>query len=591
MDKKEKKNPLLYLFDKTWQYSKGNQRNIVLYWSMFIVGESVDVFCMPLVWAKMIDVITQQGITPLSIKTLELLLGIVFLRVVIVWSFHGPARLIELSNAFKARVNYRGYLTKGLLTLPLEWHTEHNSGDTTDRCGKGTTALYEFSEDSFEVIYSFVRLLGCYGMLAYFSHSSAYIVLMMMLISAWITMHFDKKLIGQYREINRSENQISESIIDVVSKISTVIILRAEKLIFDTIMHKVEKPFELVKKTNRLNEWKWFLTSFCCTIMKILVLGVYFWQNLGAISGTLAGSVYLLINYLNQIGDLFFRFAGMYSDIVKRKTRIMNAEELAVDFRAENLTNHVLPADWKRLNIENLNFSYKVEGTNVNLSLRDISMSISRGENIAFVGGSGSGKTTTLMVIRDIYHPDTLSLTADKKIIQGFEGICRAIALIPQNPEIFSTTILSNVTMGAEHDMEFVRKFTDMALFTEVVESLPKKFDSSVKEKGVNLSGGEQQRLGLSRGLLTCHDKDIILLDEATSSVDPSKSVEIYQNIFKEFKDKTIICSTHQFYLLPLFDRIYVFDKGKIVGSGSLDTLLVECPEFQKLWSLSNNQQ
>lgn len=588
---KEKSNPLMYLFGKMWHYSEGNRGNIVLYWVIFIVAELIDVFCMPIVWAKMMDVVTQQGITPSSMKTLNVLLGLVFARTIVVWSLHGPARLIECTNAFKVRANYRRFLTKGLLTLPLEWHVDHHSGDTIDKSGKGTTALYDVSEDSFQIIYSVVQLVACYCMLVYFSHSSAYIVLVMMCVSAWITMRFDKILIKNYKELNRSENQISESIFDAVSNVSTVIILRVEKLVFDAIMHKVEKPFELYRQTNRLNEAKWFLTSVCCTIMTISVLAVYFRQHMGSSAGVLVGSVYLLINYLNRIADLFFRFCSMYGDIMKRKARVMNCEELTTDFKTESFANHVLPKEWQKLRIENLSFSYHTEGV-VDLHLKEVSLSLERGERVAFVGESGSGKTTLLKVIRDLYHPQSLNLSVDGQIIpQGFEGISRAIALVPQNPEIFATTILSNITMGADYDMSFVRKFTDMACFTDVVENLPKQFKSSIKEKGVNLSGGQQQRLALSRGLLACHDKDIVLLDEPTSSLDTMTEMKVYRGIFQGFRGQTIVSSIHRLHLLPLFDRICMFEGGEIIASGTLSELLSSCSQFEALWQQYTNNQ
>ena len=94
--------------------------------------------------------------------------------------------------------------------------------------------------------------------------------------------------------------------------------------------------------------------------------------------------------------------------------------------------------------------------------------------------------------------------------------------------------------MGAEYDIDLVRQFTDMACLTDVIENLPRKFDSSIKEKGVNLSGGQQQRLALARGLLACHNKDIVLLDEPTSSIDSVNEMQIHRNIFRAFAGKTI---------------------------------------------------
>lgn len=580
----DKTNPLIYLFGKTWYYSKGNRKNLLVAWGMLIVSKSLELFLQPLIWAWIINIIQTQGITYTTIDRLLWLLAATLGLEPIIWAFHGPARLKEQVNAFKVRLNYRKYLLKGVMTLPIEWHAEHHSGDTIDKIEKGTASLYSFSEDSFEPIYSIVELIISYAMLAYLSHSAAYIVLLMVFVSGYMTICFDRVLIVKYKQLSRAENKISESVFDAISNITTVIILRVEKLIFNAISHKVEEPFELQKRSNLLNEIKWFLTSICCATMVVFVLGFYFHRIVSSGQSVMIGSVYLIIQYLGRISNLFFRFNNMYGDFVKHKARILNAEELSKDFRVENFTNHVLPKSWQRLEIQDLNFSYHHENKD-NLNLEEISLSLVRGQHYAVIGRSGDGKSTFLKIMRDLYHPESLKLTADgRHVADGFGGISRTIALVPQDPEIFATTILENITMGAEYDLEFVRHFTDMACFTNVIENLPNKFNSSIKEKGVNLSGGEQQRLALARGLLACHDKDIVLLDEPTSSLDTATEMKIYRNIFHEFRHKTIISSVHRLYLLPLFNKIFMFNDGKIIASGSLDELLMECPEFQELW-------
>ena len=584
MKKEGRKNPLVYLFSKTWRYSAGNRKKVVTFWSMFIVAESVHVFVPPFAWAKIMNVIQQEGVTAANIATLLLLLLIPLVSDLAFWSLHGPGRLLECANAFKARVTYRKHLLQGVMTLPMEWHVEHHSGDTIDKIEKGTTALYRFSEESFQIIYAMVQLIGSYVVLVYFSPPSAYIVLAMILITMWITMRFDRILLGHYQKLNRAENNISEGVFDAVSNIATVIILRVERLVFGAIVHKLEKPYELFKRNNRVNEAKWFLTNVCCTVMVIVVMGEYFWERIGLGQGILVGSVYLLINYLGRISELFFTFTRMYGEVLQQKAKVMNAEELASDFKEESFADHVLPKEWRRLSAENLNFSYHSEEGG-DLHLDDVAFSAARGERIGLVGESGSGKTTLLKIMRDLYHPKSNQLAVDgHPIPQGFGGISQAISLVPQNPEIFATTIIENITLGAEHEMDFVRRFTDMACFTEVAEGLPHKFESSIKERGVNLSGGQQQRLALARGLLACDDKDIVLLDEPTSSLDTATEMKVYQNIFKGFQGKTIISSVHRLHLLPLFDRIYMFDGGRIIGMGTLDELLTSCPPFQKLW-------
>ncbi len=113
---------------------------------------------------------------------------------------------------------------------------------------------------------------------------------------------------------------------------------------------------------------------------------------------------------------------------------------------------------------------------------------------------------------------------------------------------------------------------------------MPHKLNSSVVEKGVNLSGGEKQRLALARGLMAAEDKEILLLDEPTSSVDSDNELRIYKNIFSKFEGKTVISSIHRLHLLDLFDKIYFFENGKIVATGNFQELIKTSAKFKDIW-------
>jgi len=590
LTKADVRNPIIYLFSKTWIYSAGNRKNVIVYWCMFIAANATRMLIAPMVMAKLMSLVA-GGVT---IQILPMAIGLLALRpaaTFLFWMFHGPARVIECCNAFKARASYRIHLLKGVMSLPMGWHADHHSGDAIDKIEKGTNALQSFSEQSFEIIEMVARLVISFCVLAYFSRTSAAIAFSMLTLSVWITMRFDKILIGQYRELNRNENRVAESTFNAISNITTVIILRVERLVFEAIVRKIQKPYKLFKNNSTLNEIKWFLTSMSCSAMFALVIGAYLWQHADAKPGTLIASVYLLINYADEIGEVFYRFTSKYADIVRQKSRVLNAEELAADFKPNNFANHVLPLGWRTIQVDNLRFSYDDNG-GTELHLSDISLSLSRGERIAFVGESGSGKTTLLRLMRGLYNPSNLELSVDGvPVAEGFDGICRDIALVPQNPELFATTVLENITLGADYDMAAVRRYTDMACVTDVIDKLPRGFDSSINEKGVNLSGGQQQRLALSRGLLACDGKSIVLLDEPTSSVDPANEIRIHQNIFRQFKDKTVISSVHRLYLLPLFDRIIMIENGQIIGNGTLEYMLATCSQFKELWDKCSKQR
>lgn len=581
--KNDKVNPVIYLFRKTWKHSEGRRWIIVLYMLMFVVSECVNTFWSPIVLAKVMNTVQLEGITETSLKRLLFLILMFPVGSVLSWAFHGPARYMEESNAFLARAEYRRRQLSGVMNMPLEWHNEHHSGDTIDRMEKGASAVYEFSSETFQFLKPVVKLIGCFGAVVYFSNISAVFVVAVMIVGAIITVKIDSICGPLIRDLSRQENKVAESVFDSINNISTVITLRVEAPVFASIMQKVMAPLQTFKRNSRLNELKWFLTSLCCSVMTVLVLGVYFFEHQSSTDKLAIGSFYLIVSYLDKISDLFYQFTSLYGWTIRRKFRLLNGDELANDFRQESFSNHVLPKDWKVLEVSGLNFSYA--GGQSKSHLDNISMTIRRGQKIAFVGGTGSGKTTMLRVIRDLHHPDQVTLMVDGHLVEdGFSGISRAISLVPQKPEIFARTILSNLTLGVDCSDSDIESAMTMACFKEVVEKLPSGLKSSIKEKGVNLSEGQTQRLALSRGLLASLDKDILLLDEPTSSLDVSTEMTVYRNIFNGFPGKTIISSIHRLHLLPMFDVIFMFEDGKIVGSGTLAEMLENCPQFATLW-------
>ncbi|OGF69200.1 hypothetical protein A3C73_04870 [Candidatus Giovannonibacteria bacterium RIFCSPHIGHO2_02_FULL_44_11] len=540
--------------------------------------------------AAILNELQRNGISHANIKYLCFLLSLFIVRWFVAWIFHGPARMMENKNAFLVRANYKKYLLGGIMFLPLEWHTDHHSGDTIDKVEKGSRGLYNYASESFRVINLMVYLAGAIITLAFFDIGASVITFVMMILTLTLIMKFDKILVAQYRQLNRFENGISEKIVDVVTNITTVVILRIEKLLVKSISGKMMEPLDLFLRNNRLNEIKWCLVSLNTKIMLVLVLGYYFYARLYWGLPWLAGTFIALYTYTDNIAETFFNFAGIYGNILQQRASVSNSEELASGFNGiVNGNNDNGGKHWGKIEINSLNFSYRTD-ENADLHLDDISLSIKRGEKIALIGATGSGKTTLLKVIRELYKPQTASVFADgKKLTGGFGAISSEITLIPQEPEIFATTILENITLGVDHEMQEVRKFTDMARFTEVADNLPREFNSSIKEKGVNLSGGEKQRLALARGLLACADKSIVLLDEPTSSIDVATELSIYQNIFQDFCDKSIVASVHRLHLLPMFDNIYFFSEGKILASGSFGELLESSAEFKELWNKYQN--
>jgi ABC-type multidrug transport system fused ATPase/permease subunit len=156
--------------------------------------------------------------------------------------------------------------------------------------------------------------------------------------------------------------------------------------------------------------------------------------------------------------------------------------------------------------------------------------------------------------------------------------------LVPQDPEIFESSIGNNVTMGLDRTPSEVHRACDLARLTPVIEGLPEGLETEISERGVNLSGGQKQRLALARGILASRGSSLIMLDEPTSSLDATTEVALYRNLLAEIPDACVVSSIHRLHLLPMFDVVVLLAEGRIVDQGSMAELLDRQPSFNAMW-------
>lgn len=588
------KEPIWYLSKKVWQYSE-EKGKVILYLVMFILSNIV-LLLYPLLIAKIVNILQLQGLTEESLYSILLwVCGFLVLNIFF-WGLHGPARWVETVNAFKVKAKYKLFLLKGVMDLPASWQANHQSGDTIDKIEKGTKALYDFAEFGFLIIAAIIKLIGATIILFMFNLPAGFIAITIICITAFVVIKFDKQLIQEFYQLNLIDNKISAKVYDTISNITTVIILRLEKLLTKSLLTKIMHPLPLFKQNIRVKEFKWFTVSTIAVLMITLTLGSYIITHYRSGEVILIGSLMALYQYVQTMNNVFYHFTYRYGEIVKQKTDVENAEILTKDFRKKSTIKEIelFHQKWKTLTIKNLNFVYEEEALSIKGTSKKVvpstleikELKIHRGEKIALVGESGAGKTTFLKLLRGLYTAQQEEAYLDELLLkEGFKQVASSISLIPQDPEIFAGTIQDNITFGIRKNKKEIKTYTDIARFTKIIPTLPKGLDSNINERGVNLSGGQKQRLALARGLLASKNKEIILLDEPTSSVDSHNELEIYLNILKKFKKKTIISSMHRLHLLPYFDRIFYFDKGKIVQVGTLKELLKTNRKFNNLWN------
>lgn len=565
--------PTIFLSKKLWAFAHNMRGHIALYCTLFIISNCL-LLLTPYIFGVLIAEIQNNGVSYQNIHYFSLLLFALFLKEVLFWAFHGPARIVERMVAYSAAINYRHYLLNGLLDLGLAWHSEHDSGDTIDKVTKAGDAILDFGENVFQIFQILVKLIGTTLVLIWFSLWIGGFVFIFVIISFFVIFQFDKRLLPQYRGLNKLSNRAIAAVFDSLSNVTTVKILHIEAPVLSGVIARFKESLHLYKKNSTLNEWKWFTGNMIFQFIGLAPLFAYLYYGLSHNIPIDAGKISTLYLYLSELVFVYWGFGTFYEQLGILKNRMLNAEPIERAFLTQRKRSRRPIGDWKELAINDLFFSYS--NNEEYPDLHNISFQFKRGERIALIGESGSGKTTFLKVLHGMYPTARSSL--------NFADIDLKTMLVPQEPEIFSSTIRENITLGIDRSEQQVMRAVRMAAFDSVLAQLPKGLNSVVNEKGVNLSGGQKQRLALARALLFCHEKDIILLDESTSSVDPENELEIYRNIWAAFPDKTIIASIHKLNLLKLFDRIVIFEGGTITRQGTFDHLVKHDAAFRNAW-------
>ncbi|MEI8349378.1 MAG: ABC transporter ATP-binding protein [Candidatus Omnitrophota bacterium] len=234
------------------------------------------------------------------------------------------------------------------------------------------------------------------------------------------------------------------------------------------------------------------------------------------------------------------------------------------------------------LEMLHLNFSY----TSDTPVLKDVTFSIEKGKMIALVGPTGSGKTTCINLLLRFYDCPPRSILIDGIDIREFTpaSLMASVAVVSQDTWLFNDTFRNNIVYGLRRavSQEELVGITKKARLYDFITSLPDGFDTYIGDRGVQLSGGERQRVSIARALLK--NSDILILDEATSSLDSKTERLIQESISETLQGKTVIAIAHRLSTIKHADKILVLEKGRIVEEGSLEDLLARKGKFYEYW-------
>lgn len=575
------KNPYFSLIRTVWQNGKPWHRSIIAYYLAYVIAQGC-LSLSPYAFGKAVDLL--QNFKPDSLSHLIFWLGLGVVLVPLFWLFHGPARVVERKVALKIQQAFRIDLYDKLTHLPLKWHQDHHSGNVITRINRAATALHRFAEDQFIYIETIMKFFVSIAFLLWISLPVGLLCLFSCLLAATMVILFDRKLIPLYEVENEIDNRNGAVFFDYVSNMTTVLTLRLGELTRSNLFQRLISIWPFFRKEAVLNEMKWFAMGMMLSSLQSLILIGYIVYTLKSTSAILIGTVVMIFRYQWDLSEVFYNLSNHYSELVRMDTDVKGLKAMQADIKkyAHLPEGEAVAKQWHTLFIQNLSFHHTGHGERG--QIHAINFQLKRGEKIALIGSSGAGKSTLLNLLSGLYIPETVQLTIDNITFNSLEPIRAITTLIPQEPEIFENTIAFNITMDLEAGEEELDAMVALAGFANVLATLPSGLATDIREKGLNLSVGQKQRLALARGLFAARFSSLMLMDEPTSSVDLATEKKILSGILKNFPSTTMIVSLHRLHLLPKFDRVIMLDHGKLIVDGPTEVLLNEAGPVRDLW-------
>lgn len=478
--------------------------------------------------------------------------------------------------------------------LPFLWHTENPSGDIIQRCTSDVETVKNFlSEQLTSIISTVLTIVLSLFFLFGINGTIALIALASIPVIFSFSFFFHRMMRSRFKECDENEGVLSSI---VQENLTGVRVVRA----FGREVHEIDKFTAQNRKytgcwitLSRIMSAFWAVGDFisCIQVMLVIMAGVYL-----SIDGKITtGEFIAAVSYNSMLLWPVRRLGRMVSELSKadialgRIAYIMNSEE---ESDCDGAANVDTSGD---IVFENVSFSF--DGRNDVLS--NVSFSISPGQTVGILGGTGSGKSTLVQLLCRLYEIEegrgriTFSGTDIRKVTSS--SLRRAVGIVLQEPFLFSRSIADNISIarplmsGAAEESGVpadVRRASEIACLDSAVESFTEGYDTLVGERGVTLSGGQKQRVAIARILL--RGTPVIVFDDSLSAVDAETDAAIRKSIRKELAGSTVIIISHRVSSIMHADKIIVLDRGRIAESGTHEELINNGSIYRRIYDLQH---
>jgi len=474
---------------------------------------------------------------------------------------------------------------KKIQDLDFAFHVNKSTGSLISAVKRGQGAFWTLFHNTREITKIIVEF---WVIIFFLSRLNTYLFLLpflSVLIIVGLGPLLLRKNLQARREFNKEADKISGIITDNLINFETVKLFAKENWEIQRLKEK------FVTWREKLWDYSWtyryFGTSLGLTsflgLTATIVLGINNVRQGNLTTGEFIMVVGFIRSFFGRMSNLIFRVR----DILKNKTDLERYFEiLDEEVKIKDPQNPVQITDLKgKIIFDNVSFSYP-EGKED--ALNNFHLTIKPGQSIALVGESGAGKTTVTKILLRCYDPDSGKILVDGTDIRKFKKseLRKYLGVVPQEPILFNQSIEYNIGYGmkkATH--KDVKKAAKMALLDKFINSLPKKYETKVGERGIKLSGGQKQRMAIARMILS--NPEIIIFDEATSQLDSESEQKIQKAFWQAAHGKTTIIIAHRLSTITRADRILVMEEGQIIEEGTHSQLSEDKnSRYYKFWQL-----